>query len=117
MVRVKRGNVAKTKRQKILKLAKGFKGSNSCLFRTVNSKVMKALVYSYQGRKQKKRHFKKLWISRINASLRNKKLSYSSLKNLLKRSFISLNLKVLAQLAVFDKKTFNYLIQKVRYGT
>ena len=117
MVRVKRGNVAKTKHQKILTLAQGFKGSNSCLFRTVNAKVMKALIYSYSGRKQRKRHFKKLWISRINASLESEKLSYCSLKSLLKQSSISLNLKVLAQLAVFDKKTFNYLIQKVNYGT
>jgi len=116
MVRVKRGSVAKTKHQKILKLAQGFKGSNSCLFRTVNAKVMKALIYSYTGRKQKKRHFKKLWISRINASLENEGLRYNNLKTLLKQSAISLNLKVLAQLAVFDKKTFTYLIQKVNYG-
>ena len=117
MVRVKRGSVARSRRKKILKLAKGFNGAHSRLFRTANGQVMKALIYSYSGRKQRKRHFKKLWISRINASLETEELSYCSLKSLLKQSSISLNLKVLAQLAVFDKKTFNYLIQKVNYGT
>ena len=107
----------KTKHQKTLKLAQGFKESNSSLFRTVNAKVMKALIYSYVGRRQKKKHFKGLWISRINASLGNENSSYSSLKKVLKRSSISLNLKVLAQLAALDNKTFNYLIQQVGYGT
>ena len=72
MVRVKRGNVARKRRKKILQLAKGYRGAHSRLFRVANQQVMKALRYSYVGRKQKKRIFRKLWISRINASARQK---------------------------------------------
>ena len=71
MVRVKRGNVARKRRNKILKFAKGFKGAHSRLFRTANGQVMKALVYSYVGRKRRKQDFKKLWICRVNAAARN----------------------------------------------
>jgi large subunit ribosomal protein L20 len=81
MVRVKRGNVASKRRKKILKFAKGFKGAHSRLFRTANGQVMKALVYSYVGRKQKKKNFKKLWICRVNAAARNEGLTYSRLRN------------------------------------
>ena len=114
MVRVKRGNVASKRRKKILKFAKGFKGAHSRLFRTANGQVMKALIYSYVGRKRKKQDFKKLWICRVNAAARNEGLSYSSLRNLLKKSSINLNLKMLAQLSVLDKKTFSYLVQEVK---
>jgi large subunit ribosomal protein L20 len=114
MVRVKRGSVASKRRKKILKFAKGFKGAHSRLFRTANGQVMKALIYSYAGRKRKKQDFKKLWICRVNAAVRNEGLSYSSLRNLLKKSSINLNLKMLAQLSVLDKKTFSYLIQEVK---
>ena len=75
---------------------------------------MKALIYSYVGRKRKKQDFKKLWICRVNAAARNEGLSYSSLRNLLKKSSINLNLKMLAQLSVLDKKTFSYLVQEVK---
>jgi large subunit ribosomal protein L20 len=114
MVRVKRGNVASKRRKKILKFAKGFKGAHSRLYRTANGQVMKALIYSYVGRKRKKQDFKKLWICRVNAAVRNEGLSYSSLRNLLKKSSINLNLKMLAQLSVLDKKTFSYLVQEVK---
>ena len=114
MVRVKRGNVASKRRKKILKFAKGFKGAHSRLFRTANGQVMKALIYSYVGRKRRKQDFKKLWICRINAAARNEGLNYSSLKNLLKKSSINLNLKMLAQLSVLDKETLSYLIQEVK---
>ena len=70
MVRVKRGNVAKKHRTRVLKFAKGFKGAHSRLFRVANGQVMKALVYSYVGRKQRKRDFKKIWICRVNAAAR-----------------------------------------------
>ena len=70
MVRVKRGNVARKRRKKILKFAKGFKGAHSRLFRTANGQVMKALIYSYVGRKRRKQDFKKLWICRVNAAAR-----------------------------------------------
>ena len=94
MVRVKRGNVARKRRKKILKFAKGFKGAHSRLFRTANGQVMKALIYSYVGRKRRKQDFKKLWICRVNAAARSEGLSYSSLRNLLKKSSINLNLKI-----------------------
>jgi len=114
MVRVKRGSVARTRRKKVLKFAKGFKGAHSRLFRTANGQVMKALIYSYVGRKRRKQDFKKLWICRVNAAARSEGLSYSSLRNLLKKSSINLNLKMLAQLSVLDKKTFSYIIQEIK---
>jgi len=113
MVRIKRGNVAKNRRKKILKFAKGFKGAHSRLFRTANGQVMKALVYSYVGRKRRKQDFRKLWICRINAAARQQGLTYSKLRSELKRSSIELNLKMLAQLAVLDKSTFSYIVQEV----
>jgi large subunit ribosomal protein L20 len=114
MVRVKRGNVAKVRRKKILKFAKGFKGAHSRLFRTANGQVMKALVYSYVGRKNRKRDFKKLWICRVNAAARSEGVTYSKLRHLLKKSSIGLNLKMLAQLSVLDKKTFLHLVEEVK---
>jgi large subunit ribosomal protein L20 len=116
MVRVKRGNVARKRRKKILQLAKGYRGAHSRLFRIANQQVMKALRYSYIGRKQKKRFFRKLWITRINAASRyhNKNLSsprisYSTLINVLKKNQILLNRKMLAQLAILDPSTFAIL--------
>ena len=114
MVRVKRGTVARTRRKKILKFTKGFKGAHSRLFRTANGQLMKALVYSYVGRKRRKQDFKKLWICRVNAAARTEGLTYSKLRNSLKTSSIGLNLKMLAQLSVLDKKTFNQLVQEVK---
>ena len=114
MVRVKRGTVARTRRKKILKFTKGFKGAHSRLFRTANGQLMKALVYSYVGRKRRKQDFKKLWICRVNAAARAEGLTYSKLRNSLKTSSIGLNLKMLAQLSVLDKKTFNQLVQEVK---
>ena len=109
MVRVKRGNVARKRRKKILQLAKGYRGAHSRLFRVANQQVMKALRYSYVGRKQKKRVFRKLWISRINASSREKGVTYSTLINSFKKSKINLNRKMLAQLAILDPSTFAIL--------
>ena len=114
MVRVKRGNVARKRRNKILKFAKGFKGTHSRLFRTANGQVMKALVYSYVGRKRRKHDFKKLWICRVNAASRKEGTTYSRLRHSLKKSSIGLNLKMLAQLSVLDKSTFNLLVQEVK---
>jgi len=114
MVRVKRGNVATRRRKKILKLAKGFKGVHSRLFRSANGQVMKALIYSYVGRKRRKQDFKRLWICRINAAARNEGLTYSTLRNALKKSAIGLNLKMLAQLVILDTKTFLYIIQETK---
>ena len=114
MVRVKRGNVARGRRKKILKFAKGFKGAHSRLFRTANGQVMKALIYSYVGRKRRKQDFKKLWVCRVNAAARNEGLTYSNFRSLLKKSSIGLNLKMLAQLSVLDRETFNYLVKEVK---
>ena len=110
MVRVKRGNVARKRRKKVLQLAKGYRGAHSRLFRVANQQVMKALRYSYVGRKQKKRMFRRIWISRINAASRVNGISYSRLIHNFKKSNIELNRKMLAQIVVLDSPTFNELI-------
>ena len=110
MVRVKRGNVARKRRKKILQLAKGYKGAHSRLFRVANQQVMKALRYSYIDRKQKKRVFRKIWITRINAASRLNGISYSRLIHNFKKSNIELNRKMLSQVAILDTLTFKELI-------
>jgi large subunit ribosomal protein L20 len=110
MVRVKRGNVARKRRKKILQFAKGYRGAHSRLFRVANQQVMKALRYSYVGRKQKKRTFRKIWITRINAASRLNGLPYSRLIHNFKKSNIELNRKMLAQIAVLDTQTFKELV-------
>ena len=114
MVRVKRSSVAIKRRKKILKFAKGFKGAHSRLFRTANGQVMKALVYSYIGRKRRKQDFRKIWICRVNAAARQEGLTYSVLKHSLKKESINLNLKMLNQLSILDKETFSYIVQNVK---
>jgi large subunit ribosomal protein L20 len=110
MVRIKRGNVARKRRKKILRLAKGYKGSHSKLFKVANQQIMKALRYAYIGRKQKKRIFRKLWIKRINISSRLRNINYSKFIHNLKQNSIDLNRKMLAQIAVLDPYGFNTLI-------
>lgn len=100
MVRIKRGNVAKKRRKKIFLVAKGFRGAHSKIFRIANEQVMKSLRYGYIGRKRKKRDFRRLWITRINAASRINGTKYSTLISKLKVSEISLNRKMLAQMAV-----------------
>jgi large subunit ribosomal protein L20 len=107
MTRVKRGNVARKRRKKILKLAKGFRGSHSTLFRTANQQVMKALRSAYRDRKKRKRDFRRLWITRINAAARQHGMSYSQLIGSLKKANIQLNRKMLAQMAVLDPASFS----------
>ena len=114
MVRVKRGNVARKRRKKILQLAKGYRGAHSRLFRIANQQVMKALRYSYVGRKRRKREFRSLWIVRINAAVRETGLSYSSFISKLKKSEIGLNRKMLAQLAVLDRECFTKVAQSIK---
>lgn len=111
MVRVKRGNVARKRRKKILHLAKGYRGAHSRLFRVANQQVMKALRYAYVGRKQKKRTFRKIWITRINSASKLNGLTYSKLIHMFKKSNIDLNRKMLAQIAVLDPMTFNKLVE------
>ena len=114
MVRVKRGNVARKRRSKILHLAKGYRGVHSRLFRVANQQVMKALRYAYVGRKQKKRTFRKIWITRINSASKLNGLTYSKLIHLFKKSNIDLNRKMLAQIAVLDPNTFDQLIEATK---
>jgi large subunit ribosomal protein L20 len=110
MVRIKRGNVARKRRKKILSMASGYRGAHSVLFRVANQQVMKALRYSYIGRKQKKRIFRRIWISRINAASRLNGITYSQLINKFKKSNIDLNRKMLSQIAILDAATFKSLI-------
>jgi large subunit ribosomal protein L20 len=110
MVRVKRGNVARKSRKKILYLAKSYRGTHSKIFRIANEQVMKALRYSYNDRKDKKHEFRKLWIIRLNAATRTyHDMNYSSFINKIKESKILLNRKMLSQLAIVDSSTFEKL--------
>ena len=111
MSRVKRGNVARKRRKKILKLAKGFRGSHSKLFRTANQQVMKALRNAYRDRRKRKRDFRRLWITRINAAARMNGLSYSKLTHQLKKAEVGLNRKMLAQLAMVDPNAFTKVVE------
>ncbi len=110
MTRVKRGNVARKRRKKVLKLAQGFRGSHSRLFRIANQQVMKALRNAYRDRRKRKRDFRRLWIARINAAARQHGMSYSKLVGALKKSDIQLNRKMLAQLAFMDPDTFGQVV-------
>lgn len=110
MPRVKRGNVARKRRKKILKLAKGFRGSHSRLFRTANQQVMKALRNAYRDRRKRKRDFRRLWIVRINAAVRPYGLSYSRFMHQCKLANIEINRKMLAQLAIADPDAFKKVV-------
>jgi large subunit ribosomal protein L20 len=111
MTRVKRGNVARKRRKKILKLAKGFRGSHSKLFRTANQQVMKALRNAYRDRRKRKRDFRRLWITRINAAARQNGVSYSQLAGQMKKADIQINRKMLAQLAMLDPAAFTKVVE------
>ena len=106
MPRVKGGTVTRKRRKKIIKLAKGYYGSKNTLFKVANQQVMKSLMYAFRDRRQKKRDFRKLWITRINAAARMNGLSYSRLMHGLKNAGIEVNRKMLADLAVHDEKAF-----------
>lgn len=114
MSRVKGAVRTRARHKKILKLAKGYFGAKSKLFRIANQAVMKSLVYAYRDRKAKKRDFRTLWIARINAAARISGLSYSRFMNGLKKSGINLNRKVLADMAVNDAAAFAQLAEKVK---
>lgn len=110
MARIKRGTSARRRHKKILKLAKGYSGARSKLFRPANEAVMHALNYAYRDRRQKKRDFRRLWIARINAGARQNGLSYSRLMNGLRKAGIEINRKMLADLAVTDAEAFAQLV-------
>ena len=109
MARVKGGVVSRKRRKRILKLAKGYYGAKHILFRTEKEQVMNSYYYAYRDRRQKKRDFRKLWITRINAAARMNGLSYSQLMHGLKLAEIEVNRKMLADLAVNDAAAFTAL--------
>ena len=116
MPRVKGGNVARKRRKKVLKLAKGYFGSKHLLYRTANEQVMKSLTYAYRDRKQRKRNFRKLWIARINAATRLSGLSYSKFINGLTKAGVEVNRKMLADIAVNDPKGFEGIVEIAKKG-
>lgn len=106
------GNVAsRRRRKKVLKLAKGYYGSKHTLYKTANEQVMRSMKYAYRDRKQKKREFRKLWITRINAQARVEGMSYSQLINGLTKAGVEVNRKMLAELAVNDQKAFASFVE------
>ena len=113
-MRVKRGVAAKRRHKKYLKMAKGYRGAGSRLYRTARERVEKALVHAYADRKARKREFRKLWIQRINAAARINGMSYSKLMFGLSEAGIDLNRKVLADIAVRDAETFAKLAEAAK---
>lgn len=114
MTRVKRSVRARARHKKILKQAKGYFGHKSKLFKVANQQVMKSLNYAYRDRRNKKRDFRRLWITRINAAARLNGISYSRFMNGLSRAEIALDRKVLADIAVYDPKGFTDLCEKAK---
>ena len=109
-MRVKRGNVLRKRHKKILKLAKGFLGARSRIFKVANIAVMKKLKYQYRDRRVLKRNMRALWIVRINAAVRELGYSYSKFMNMLKKADIQVNRKMLAELAVNEPEAFKVLV-------
>ena len=114
MARVKGAIMTRKRHKKVLKLAKGYFGAKSKLFRTANQAVMKSLSYAYVGRKLKKRDFRSLWITRISAEAKMNGMNYSRFMYGLKKAGINLNRKMLAELAVSDKAAFAALVEKAK---
>jgi large subunit ribosomal protein L20 len=114
MPRVKGGTVTRKRRNRVLKLAKGYFGSKHRLYKVANQQVMKSFNYAYRDRRQKKRDFRKLWITRINAAARMNGLSYSTLMHGLKVAGIEVNRKMLADLAVSDAQAFAQLAETAK---
>lgn len=114
MPRVKRGVTARAAHKKVLKAAKGFRGRRGNVFRIANEAVMRAGQYAYRDRRNKKRDFRALWITRINAAVRQHGMSYSVFMNGLKKAEIAVDRKVLADIAVFDKAAFAKFVDKAR---
>ena len=110
MARVKGGNVSKNRRRKVLKAAKGYFGSKHRLFKTAQEQVFHSGAYAYRDRKQNKRNFRKLWITRINAACRLNNISYSKFINGLSKAGIEINRKMLSELAIDNEKAFTELV-------
>ena len=111
MARVKGGMNAKQKHNKVLKLAKGYRGARSKQYRVAKQSVMRALTFSYAGRKQRKRQFRQLWIARINAAARMNDISYSKLMHGLKLAGVDINRKMLSEMAISDAEGFAKLVE------
>ena len=114
MPRVKGGTVTRKRRKKVLKLAKGYFGSKHTLYKVANQQVMKSGMYAFRDRKQTKRNFRKLWVTRINAAARMNGLSYSRLMHGLKLAGIEINRKMLSELAINDAATFAQLAETAK---
>jgi len=114
MARVKGAMMSRKRRNKILKMAKGYWGSKSRHFKMANQAVMKSLTYAYTGRKLKKRDFRQLWITRISAACKLNVMNYSTFMNGLKKSGVAINRKMLAELAVNDKAAFAQLTETAK---
>jgi large subunit ribosomal protein L20 len=114
MPRVKGGTVTRQRRKRVLKLAKGYYGSKHALFKTAKQQVIKSGQYAYRDRRQKKRDFRKLWITRINAAARLHDISYSQLMHGLKVAGIEVNRKMLSDLAIHDEQGFTQLTEKAK---
>ena len=111
MTRVKGGTVARARRKKVLKEAKGYFGSKHRLYKTAHEQVMHSGNYAFRDRKQNKRNFRKLWITRINAACRNYEISYSKFINGLSKAGININRKMLSEMAINDSKSFKELVK------
>ena len=114
MARVKGAMMTRKRRNKILKMAKGYWGSKSKHYKMANQAVMKSGVYAYTGRKLKKRDFRQLWITRINAACKLNGMNYSTFMNGLKKSGIELNRKMLSEMAIHDPASFNALVETAK---
>ena len=114
MARVKGAMMTRKRRKKVLKLAKGYFGAKSRLFRVAKEAVMKSGQYSYIGRKQKKRNFRQLWITRISAGCRANGVNYSTFMNGLKKAGVELNRKMLSEIAIADPAAFTALVERAK---
>jgi len=117
MARIKGAINARKRHKKVLKLAKGYRGARSKQYRVAKQSVMRAMASAFAGRKQTKREFRRLWITRINAAARQNGLSYSNFMNGLKNAGITINRKMLAEMAVNDSNAFSQLAGKVKAGS
>ncbi|HBV98806.1 MAG: 50S ribosomal protein L20 [Peptococcaceae bacterium BICA1-7] len=114
MPRAKSSVVSRNRHRKVLKLAKGYRGSKSKLFRVADTQLLKSLAYSYRDRRNKKRDFRRLWIARINAAARMNGISYSRFMNGLKQAGVAINRKMLADMAVNDASAFGQLVKMAK---
>ena len=114
MARIKGATMTRKRRNKVLKMAKGYYGSKSSLFKTAKQAVMKSGQYAYIGRKQKKRDFRRLWITRISAACKMNGMNYSTFMNGLNKAGIELNRKMLSEIAIADPAAFTALVEKAK---